>query len=280
VRQELERQVSRGDGRLGQEMQLTPRAKRVIDLAYEQARILDNNYIGTEHLLLGLIVEREGIANKVLIRCGATYEAVFEDVKKLQDSKSTEKSSQKFMRYAQEEAAKRDDPVIKPEHLLIGLLREENSVHRILKTLNVSPDDLRNEAEKIVGEGDGIIGKKVDLHKSTKKIVESAYQFAKEHYSEHIGSAHLLFAIANDESSAGMLLRDRGVSPQRVRDVIRNDPQFQRPAKRKFVTMKTSDGSVTVPMDEVKSFSITGGFGTLEGELVGIEEREIPPEGD
>src|SRR5919199_558172 len=85
VRQEIERQVSRGDGRLGQEMQLTPRAKRVIDLAYEEARTLTNNYIGTEHLLLGLIRESEGIAGRVLARLGVELERTRREVMALQD---------------------------------------------------------------------------------------------------------------------------------------------------------------------------------------------------
>src|SRR5438034_5959660 len=46
IRAEIEKQIKRGDGRLGQDMQLTPRAKRVIDLAYDEARQFDNNYIG------------------------------------------------------------------------------------------------------------------------------------------------------------------------------------------------------------------------------------------
>ena len=62
IRSDIERQVTRGHGNLGQDMQLTPRAKRVIDLAYEEARQLNNNYIGTEHLLLGLIREGDGLA--------------------------------------------------------------------------------------------------------------------------------------------------------------------------------------------------------------------------
>jgi ornithine carbamoyltransferase len=70
IRSEIERQVARGDSRMGQDMQLTPRAKRVIDFAYDEARQLDNNYIGTEHLLLGLIREGEGLAGKVLAMLG------------------------------------------------------------------------------------------------------------------------------------------------------------------------------------------------------------------
>ena len=50
IRSEIERQVAKGEGRLEQEVQLTPRAKRVIDLAYDEARSLNNNYIGTEHV--------------------------------------------------------------------------------------------------------------------------------------------------------------------------------------------------------------------------------------
>ena len=70
IRAEIEKRVTKGEGRLGQDMQLTPRAKRVIDLAYDEARALDNNYIGTEHLLLGLIREGEGIAGQALSQMG------------------------------------------------------------------------------------------------------------------------------------------------------------------------------------------------------------------
>ncbi|HEY3414253.1 MAG TPA: ATP-dependent Clp protease ATP-binding subunit [Armatimonadota bacterium] len=88
VRQEIERQVARGDGRLGQEMQLTPRAKRVIDLAYEEARQLNNNYIGTEHLLLGLVRESDGIAGRVLARLGVDLDRTRREVLSLQDNEN------------------------------------------------------------------------------------------------------------------------------------------------------------------------------------------------
>ena len=80
IRSEIERQVTRGDGRLGQDMQLTPRAKRVIDLAYDEARQLSNNYIGSEHLLLGLLREREGLAGQVLAELGVDLERTRREV--------------------------------------------------------------------------------------------------------------------------------------------------------------------------------------------------------
>jgi len=85
IRSEIERQVARGDGRLGQDMQLTPRAKRVIDLAYDEARQLNNNYIGTEHLLLGLIREGEGLAGRVLSKLGVDLDRTRREVMQLQE---------------------------------------------------------------------------------------------------------------------------------------------------------------------------------------------------
>jgi ATP-dependent Clp protease ATP-binding subunit ClpC len=88
IRSEIERQVTRGDGRLGQDMQLTPRAKRVIDLAYDEARQMNNNYIGTEHLLLGLIREGEGLAARVLAKLGVDLERTRREVMSLVDNDS------------------------------------------------------------------------------------------------------------------------------------------------------------------------------------------------
>jgi ATP-dependent Clp protease ATP-binding subunit ClpC len=88
IRSDIERQVTRGHGNLGQDMQLTPRAKRVIDLAYEEARQLNNNYIGTEHLLLGLIREGDGLAARVLVKLGADLDRTRREVYAMQEGEN------------------------------------------------------------------------------------------------------------------------------------------------------------------------------------------------
>ncbi|GBC96929.1 Ornithine carbamoyltransferase [bacterium HR16] len=87
LRMEVERQISRGEARVGQETQLTPRAKRAIDLAYDEARHLNDNYIGTEHLLLGLIREGEGLAGRVLKQMGVDLDRTRAEVRKLKGEK-------------------------------------------------------------------------------------------------------------------------------------------------------------------------------------------------
>jgi RNA polymerase sigma factor (sigma-70 family) len=85
VRSDVEGQVTRGSGNLGQDMKLTPQGKRVIDLAYEEARLLKNDYIGTEHLLLGLIREGDGLAARVLVKLGADLERTRREVYAIQE---------------------------------------------------------------------------------------------------------------------------------------------------------------------------------------------------
>jgi ATP-dependent Clp protease ATP-binding subunit ClpC len=92
IRAEVEKQLPRGDARASQDMTLTPRAKRVIDLAYDEARNLNNNYIGTEHLLLGLIREGDGLAGRVLAKLGVELEKARREVMALQDNESQSKS--------------------------------------------------------------------------------------------------------------------------------------------------------------------------------------------
>jgi ATP-dependent Clp protease ATP-binding subunit ClpA len=92
IRSDVERQVGHGHGAQGQEIQLTPRARRVIDLAYWEAWRLENEHIGTEHLLLGLIRERDGLAARVLVKLGADLERTRREVEAMQQTAARPKT--------------------------------------------------------------------------------------------------------------------------------------------------------------------------------------------
>lgn len=76
VRSEVEKVIGKGSTPVGGEIGFTPRSKKVLELSFDEARTLGHNYIGTEHLLLGLIREGEGVAATVLQNMGANLEAV------------------------------------------------------------------------------------------------------------------------------------------------------------------------------------------------------------
>lgn len=132
VRSEVTKQLPPGDGRPSQDMSLTPRAKRVIDMAYDEARNLNNNFIGTEHLLLGLIREGEGLAGRVLAKLGVRLDLTRQTVMAHQEVKTIEYPDQShtFASQAPSRQAESDarDFTNYPEisSLLLGLMSESD----------------------------------------------------------------------------------------------------------------------------------------------------------
>src|SRR3954468_17824551 len=91
IRLEVEKIVQHGPG--GEQVVMgrlphTPRTKKVIEYAIEEARNLNHNYVGTEHLLLGMLREQEGVAAQVLVSLGVNQEAVREEVLSLMSPSS------------------------------------------------------------------------------------------------------------------------------------------------------------------------------------------------
>ena len=94
ARVEVEKIIGRGSGFVAVEIPFTPRAKRVLELSWDEARQLGHNYIGTEHLLLGLIREGEGVATRVLENLGVDLNKVRSNViKMLGESKPTQQTA-------------------------------------------------------------------------------------------------------------------------------------------------------------------------------------------
>ena len=83
ARAEVEKIIGRGSGFVAVEIPFTPRAKRVLELSWDEARQLGHNYIGTEHLLLGLIREGEGVAARVLENLGVDLNKIRTNVVKM-----------------------------------------------------------------------------------------------------------------------------------------------------------------------------------------------------
>ncbi len=94
IRAEVKKNVSSGDDKPSPDITLTPNGKKAIYLAYDEARALNNDYIGTEHLLLALIQDAEGVAGRVLKQVGVELDVVREDVQKLQEEYKASKEAQ------------------------------------------------------------------------------------------------------------------------------------------------------------------------------------------
>ncbi|MBU2540625.1 MAG: ATP-dependent Clp protease ATP-binding subunit [Candidatus Omnitrophica bacterium] len=139
----------------------TERARKVIILSKEEARRFNHDYIGTEHLLLGLIREGEGVAAAVLQKLGLSLETIRIEVEKLVQPGPTTQilgdipftpRAKKSLELAAEEARSLGHNYIGTEHILLGLIREgEGVASQVLINLGPDLNRVRNEVMDILG---------------------------------------------------------------------------------------------------------------------------------
>jgi ATP-dependent Clp protease ATP-binding subunit ClpC len=138
----------------------TQRARRVLSLAHQEAERMRHNYIGTEHLLLGLIKEEGGVAGRVLRELGLEAERVEEMIERLtgpgqhQGGKlDLSPGTQQVLEYAVEEARKMGHHYIGTEHLLLGLVRYGEGVALdVLRKMGVTQEQIRRQTRRVLQE--------------------------------------------------------------------------------------------------------------------------------
>ncbi len=139
----------------------TERARRVLTLAQEEAQRFNHNYIGTEHLLLGLVREGDGVAAKVLSNLGVELNKVRSAVEFIIGRGDRQSSGEigltprakKVIELAVDEARRLSHPYIGTEHLLLGLVREgEGIAAGVLESLGVNLERVRGETTRILAQ--------------------------------------------------------------------------------------------------------------------------------
>ena len=139
----------------------TERARKVVILAKEEARRFNHDYIGTEHILLGLVREGEGVAASVLQKMGVSLEKIRLEIEKLVQPGPTTQiigdipftpRAKKTLELAAEEARALGHNYIGTEHLLLGLIREgEGMASQVLLNLGLDLNTVRNEVMELLG---------------------------------------------------------------------------------------------------------------------------------
>ena len=139
----------------------TDRVRKVLAMAREEAIRLQHDYVGTEHILLGLIREGEGVAAAVLQHLSVDLEQIHERVEEsVRKGKATialgelpyTSRAKKVLEFAMKEARELTHSYVGTEHLLLGLLREEKGIAaQVLNSLGVTLDEARGETLKVLG---------------------------------------------------------------------------------------------------------------------------------
>jgi ATP-dependent Clp protease ATP-binding subunit ClpC len=163
----------------------TDRARRSVVFAQEEARMLNHNYIGTEHILLGLLREEEGVAAKALTNLGVSLEAVRRDVGEIVGRGSEvarghipfTPRAKKVLELSLREALQLGHNYIGTEHILLGLIREgEGVAAQVLQKLGAGLNQVRRTVvELLSGSGAGAevrkAGSEAEMAELTSEMV-------------------------------------------------------------------------------------------------------------
>jgi len=248
IRKEIEKIVEGSPNIVTQgNLPFTPRAKTVLLLAVEEASNLGHNYIGTEHLLLGLIAECEGVAARVLTNLGVEIGAVRGKVREFVGSSqavaapsstacekrpvsSSRNPFRRFtdrvhhaLRLAKKEAKRMNHACVSSGHLLLGLVAEGSGVAwNVLQHRGIDLARARAAFERVAA-GDLAIDAGGDLPFNQR--ANAAFELAAEEADRlghaYIGTEHLLLGLLRDgEGIAANVLKDLAVDLGRTRTEI------------------------------------------------------------
>jgi ATP-dependent Clp protease ATP-binding subunit ClpA len=211
----------------------TDRARRVVVLAQEEARLLGHNYIGTEHILLGLIHENDGVAAKVLERLGISLEAVRTKVEAIIGEGGGAPSghipftprAKKVLELSLREALQLGHNYIGTEHILLGLIREGEGVGaQVLVNLGAELSAVRQEViQQLSGfrstswRAGGHPAPGRQGPRETPAAAKASVEARRLAGSGAVGSHHYLLGLLQEqESMAAKVLSDLGVTREAI----------------------------------------------------------------
>jgi hypothetical protein len=221
----------------------TERARRVVVLAQEEARMLNHNYIGTEHLLLGLIHEGEGVAAKALESMGISLEAVRSQVEEIIGQGQAAPTghipftprAKKVLELSLREALQLGHNYIGTEHILLGLIREgEGVAAQVLQKLGADLARVRQQVIQLLsgytGKGEDSMsppGRFRDRRREMQRLLELALEEAGSLEAAGadpetvFGADHLyLGRLRLDLEDAEALLRVQQVEVDQIRSEL------------------------------------------------------------
>jgi ATP-dependent Clp protease ATP-binding subunit ClpA len=253
IRQRVDEIIGAGQGAPTGHIPFTPRARKVLELGLREALQLGDHYIGTEHHLLALIREDEGVAAQVLLASGAdlnrarqqvilvrrgyqssgdTWPEDRPDSDRVIRPVSSETSTANISRFtdrarrvvvlAQEEARTLSHNYIGTEHILLGLIREREGVAaRALEEMGVSLGAARQQVEEIIGLGQQAPSDHIPFTPRARRVLELGLREALQLGHNHIGTEHILLGLIREgDGVAVQVLVRLGADLNRTRQQV------------------------------------------------------------
>jgi ATP-dependent Clp protease ATP-binding subunit ClpA len=215
--QELSKLNSRDAEYTKRKRVLTPSAFWVMSNALQIAKELGSSNVLPEHIILGIINAKKGIAHEIFKKTGVNYEELKEKIVKPIEKQMPETLI--IMKLAKEEARRIGRNVVGTEMFLLGILAEGTAVGaKVLNNLEITLRDARKIVEQQLGYGNEYFDNEIVFTKRAKNVLERAWKLAQEHNRERINSEDLLFAITTEQNSLAMkVLEQLGVDAVEIK---------------------------------------------------------------
>jgi len=222
----------------------TMRVRKVLGHAREEAARLGHEYVGTEHELLGLLRERDGVAATVLLNLHADANALRDRIESIVKRGSSEpvgpdlpysSRAKKVLEYAMSESRELNHAYVGTEHLLLGLLREQKGMAaQVLVDSGITLDAVRAEVQRVLGSAPDPNDRLGAMHAVAERsmtasiapgrvgiVLGQARQLAAQRGASRVSDAHAAIAlIAHGEGVANAVLERLGCDVGQLRSVL------------------------------------------------------------
>ncbi len=205
----------------------TPNAFRAMLLSLDTAREMGSVEIRPEHIVLGILRSKTGIAYKIFDKLSSHTlnfeEALIKDI----NSSSNVPETLAILRFAKTETANFNKKTVGTEMILLGILNQPNIAYDVLKKLGIGLKDARREVESLVGYGVEENSNGFEYSLRAKKMLDIAYCAAKKHGKTKIVSEHLLYAITKQPDCLAMkVLENLGTDVLEIKQGILQELNF------------------------------------------------------
>ena len=205
----------------GRQIIFTPNAFVMMNLALQTAKELGSSVVLPEHIILGILKSKKGIAYDILKELKVNDRELAHSIIKPIEKQMPETLT--ILRLAKEEARRLGRNVVGTEMFLLGIIGEGTGVGgRVLAELEITIRDARKVVEELIGFGNEYYDKEVVFTERAKRVLEKAWALAKKEKKSRIESGHMLLALTTEPTSIAMqALEQLGVDAVEIKEGIK-----------------------------------------------------------
>ncbi|MDY6363622.1 MAG: Clp protease N-terminal domain-containing protein [Cyanobacteriota bacterium] len=205
----------------GRQIVFTPNAFIAMSLAQQTAKELGSSEVLPEHIILGLLKSKKGVAYNIFEQFGINDDDLAHSIIKPIEKEMPETLT--ILRLAKQEARALGKNVVGTEMFLLGIIGEATGVGAVvLNELQINIKDARKVVEQLVGVGNDYFDNEIVFTKRAKRVLETAWEIAKKSNKTKIESSDLLWAITTEPTSTAMqALEQLGTDVLEIREGIK-----------------------------------------------------------